>query len=112
MKRNYAVLFLALVVGVLTGFVVNTHQEPTRWEYARVTEAPLTQTTILIVWSDAESAVAATGSSWVELGNRMGCASADSEIRVFSCIGQRGWEYVTSFHKEDFFVNMFQRPVQ
>ena len=36
-RRHYAVMFLVLVVGVLTGFVVNPQQTPTRWEYGKLT---------------------------------------------------------------------------
>ncbi len=33
MRRDFLMMFLVLVVGVLTGFVVNSQQPPTRWEF-------------------------------------------------------------------------------
>ena len=108
MKRHhYAVMFLLSIVAVLTGFVMNTQQAPTRWEYASISR---TLGAISVsVWIDGDSSVAGgLEEGLLGLGTKLGC-----EQWIYDCLGQRGWEMVGShLRNPGTEQTWFKRPVQ
>ncbi len=106
MKRNYAVVGLLLAVGVLTGFVVNAQQAPTRWEYGELSitagNVAGTVETVLVWDNPGVIMLAREGgeNSWrsvmEDMGSQLGCALAGTAT-LLSCLGSDEWELVTLY---------------
>ena len=127
MKRHhYAVMFLVLLVGVLTGFVANTQQAPTRWEYAQfslsIERINLFEWSGMVSWQSAEGSRSFSNvpleMAIPQLLGDLGCEdeTATEVIYLVHCLGAQGWEM---FHVAETRVEQvndrsywFKRPVQ
>ena len=106
MKHNYAVVGLLLAVVVLTRFVVNAQQAPTRWEYGElsITSGNVAGTVETVIFWDNPGviSVAQEGgeNGWravmEDMGNQLGCVLAGTAT-LLSCLGSDEWELVTLF---------------
>lgn len=111
MKHGYAVMGLVLVVVVLTGFVLNTQQAPTRWEYAT-----FGYTSDTFFWESEALRVSGASAALVEA---MGCQPKRGWMGVLYCAGETRWEFVASIKSMLLIEGMdigqlylFKRPVR
>lgn len=127
MKRHHnAVTLLVLLVGVLTGFVANTQQAPTRWEYGQfsllVERINLFEWSGIVAWQSAEGSRSFSNvpleMAIPQLLDDLGCEdeTATEVIYLVHCLGAQGWEMFhvaeTRVEQVDDRSYWFKRPVQ
>ena len=96
MRRNHAVMFLVLVIVALTGFVLDTPQATTRWEYGQL------RTLLYFANGEPENEAHLT---WVTTDRRtrqvrgteifaeLGCEQTGIHtVFLLDCFGGQGWE--------------------
>ena len=114
MKRSrYWILGMVMLVGVMTGFVINPQQARPRFEYATVIQdydpetgwhafgwnGPRTFTQRFKVGTPAADSVLI----------KLGCGRRQAaNNRALNCAGSQGWELVTSTHMFDTEVGRVQ----
>jgi hypothetical protein len=127
MKQGYAVMGLVLAVGVLTSFVLNTQQAPSRWEYGQlslsVERVSVMEWSGILSWQSVEGSPSfsdvgpAFENATPQLLEYLGCEGemATEDIYLVQCLGAQGWEmfYVaeTSVEGRNDRSYWFKRPV-